>query len=122
MARSFPEVLQTLADGGRLGPTFLQLGPSFSSQYWERLKTFTERIPSQFPWAVEVRHGDWFDAGENEEKLNSQLQGRGIDRVLFDSRPLFSRPPLDASEKEAQQRKPRSPFRTTITGIDRWCG
>ncbi len=38
------------------------------------------------------------------------------DRVLFDSRALFSAPPTTESEIEAQRRKPQPPLRRTVTG------
>lgn len=112
----FLERLQVLAEHKRLGPTFLQLGPSFSGRDFKRLESFLERLPSQWPWAVEVRHQDWFDQGTHEAHLDQLLRSRNIDRVLFDSRPLYSLPPSDASERESQSRKPRSPYRTTVTG------
>lgn len=114
--RKFMDVLTVLRDHDRLGPTFLQLGPSFSFQYWERLQHFTESLPKHLPWAVEVRHADWFDSGVHEETLDKHLGSLGIDRVLFDARPLFSRPGADVSEREAQRRKPDSPYRNTVTG------
>jgi uncharacterized protein YecE (DUF72 family) len=39
-----------------------------------------------------------------------------IDRVILDSRPLFSDPPGDDYERESQSRKPRCPVRKTVTG------
>ena len=39
-----------------------------------------------------------------------------MDRVIFDSRPLFSRDPDDEIEQVSQQRKPKSPVRKFVTG------
>ena len=44
------------------------------------------------------------------------LREMGIDRVIFDSRPLFSAPPTDEIEGAAQSRKPKVPVRTDVTG------
>lgn len=108
--------LEILRDAGRLGPTFLQLPPSFSFRYYPQLKAFLHQLPRDWPWAVEVRHLDWFDEGDQEARLDDLLQSLGIDRVLFDSSPLNALEATDASEEASQKRKPKSPFRTSITG------
>lgn len=108
--------LQILAEADRLGPTFLQLAPSFSSCHFVQLAQFLERLPSQWPWAVEVRHRDWFDEDVWETKLNRLLSELGIDRVLFDSRPLNSMEPSDEAEVVSQERKPKVPLRLEVTG------
>ncbi len=108
--------LSVLRDANRLGPTFLQLAPSFSFTHFAQLAEFLRRLPADWPWAVEVRHQDWFDNSDKESRLNDLLQELCIDRVLFDSRPLNSRLASDATEEVSQTRKPKSPFRTTVTG------
>jgi uncharacterized protein YecE (DUF72 family) len=110
------DCLGVLAESNQLGPTFLQLGPSFSFRYFDRLKSFLSALPSDWPWAVEVRHLDWFDAADRESQLDDFLMTKKIDRVLFDSRPLNSREASDSFEVASQTRKPKSPFRTTVTG------
>jgi uncharacterized protein YecE (DUF72 family) len=110
------ERLEILRDGGRLGPTFLQLSPSFSFRYLAQLSSFLRKLPRDWPWAVEVRHLDWFDEGDMESTLDDLLQSLGMDRVLFDSSPLNSLEAADAHEEASQKRKPKSPYRTTITG------
>ncbi len=112
----FLERLNVLASKDRLGPTFLQLGPSFSGRQLDHLAKFVQRLPKQWPWAIELRHPDWFDSGSIEAQLDQLLREHDIDRVLFDSRPLYSALPNDESERQAQNRKPQSPFRTTVTG------
>jgi len=108
--------LAILESAGRLGPTFLQLGPSFAYKSFDRLEKFLRGLPRSWPWAVEVRHSDWFDAGPMEMRLENLLRELHIDRVLFDSRPLNSLDPSDPSETASQARKPKSPFRTSVTG------
>lgn len=112
----FLDRLKVLADKDRLGPTFLQLGPGFSGRQFDSLARFVKRLPVGWPWAVEVRHQDWFDSAILESQFDQLLHDHGIDRVLFDSRPLYSAGPSDESERQAQQRKPKSPFRATVTG------
>lgn len=112
----FLDILSVLTESGRSGPSFLQLPPTFSFAEFDRLQTYLEGLPAEFSYAVEVRHPDFFDEGTAETTLNEALRALKIDRVLFDSRPLFSRPPADSSEEVAQSRKPRSPLRRTVTG------
>ena len=112
---AFLEGVGILHDAGRLGPSFLQLPPYFEPRQLGNLQTFLSSLPNDLPYAVEVRHPDWF-RDPAEQELNSFLTEHEIDRVIFDSRPLFSMPPVDEIETAAQQRKPQVPVRTTVTG------
>ena len=109
-------VIETLNSGHRLGPTFLQLGPAFGPDRLFILEHFLHNLPTDLPWAVEVRHPDWFDQDQNENALKQLLERFNIDKVLFDSRPLFQSPPDDKVEEAAQKRKPKTPVRQTVTG------
>lgn len=111
----FLDVLGVLQGADRLGPSFLQLGPYFDGSRLGHLEAYLRSLPREFPYAVEVRHADYFDGGKTERRLDALLTELGIDRVLFDSRPLFAERPADESEQEAQRRKPRSPLRRTVT-------
>lgn len=110
---SFLKVLEILKDGERLGPSFLQLPPSFNSNHFDILEKFLTSLPTSFHYAVEPRHISWFDKAENEQRLDDLLQGLGIDKVIFDSRPLFSSEAADDDEAAAQSRKPQTPVRKT---------
>ncbi len=68
------------------------------------------------PWAVEVRHPAWFDAATQEQRLDAMLGELTIDKVIFDSRPLYSKPPSDDIERASQTKKPKTPVRQTVTG------
>ena len=111
----FLEGLGIIKDAGKLGPTFLQLSPTFAPAKLKQLVRFLKSLPVQFPYAVEVRHHGFFD-DPIESELNDLLSEHSIDRVIFDSRPLFSAAPTDEIEEVSQKRKPRSPIRTTVTG------
>lgn len=102
--------------GERLGPFMIQLPATFGPQALPLLQRFLLALPGEFEYAVEVRHGAFFEGGEAEQGLNELLMERGINRVSFDSRALFAQPARDASEAEAQQRKPRLPVRAVATG------
>jgi len=110
----FLEVLSILHSGDRLGPTFLQLSPQFSPANFQQLEDYLRNLPRQFAYAVEVRHLDWFES-KPEEHLNHLLEELEIDRVIFDSRPLYSQPPTTESETKSQNRKPRIPIRLQAT-------
>ncbi len=114
--KDFLTVLEILASAQRLGPTFLQLGPDFAPDRYSILETFLRSLPPEFPWAVELRHHDWFDNAIHENRLDELLESLQIDKVLFDSRPLYQHPPEDQSERVSQTRKPKTPHRTTVTG------
>ena len=117
---TFLNLMEPLLERDRLGPLFLQMPPLFSPDQLSDMIHFLDRLPRDFPFGVEVRHRGWFDgetpADTQEAKLNAALKARGIDRVIFDSRPLFSRPPEDETERASQGRKPQVPFRDTVTG------
>lgn len=114
--REFFGVLSVLAEAGRLGPSFLQLPPNFGRDEWPALERYLRGLPREFPYALEVRHRDFFDQGDTEQRLDALLRDLAIDRVLLDSRPLFSAAPNDEAEAGAQRRKPQSPHRLTATG------
>jgi len=113
--KAFLSILEILAANDHLGPSFLQLGPSFHGGQMSDLAIYLRELPEEFPFAVEVRHADYFDHGVNERRLDELLQRLQIDRVIFDTRPLFSAPPDDEHEIEAQRRKPQSQLRQTVT-------
>ena len=111
----FLSVLEILHQADRLGPSFLQLSPSFSGAQLPALAAYLRELPEEFPFAVEVRHADYFDGGRYEHALDELLLRLHVDRALFDSRALYSAPPSDEHEQEAQWRKPNSPLRQTVT-------
>ncbi len=113
--KAFLDGLSILAKYDRLGPTFLQLGPDFSPQQFPSLVAYLNSLTNEFPFAVEVRNLNWFEE-PSQSRLNQLLESLGMDRVIFDSRPLYSMPPGDESESRSQGRKPRSPVDTWVTG------
>ncbi|TWU51046.1 hypothetical protein Poly51_43400 [Rubripirellula tenax] len=113
---AFLDCLLPLADADRLGPTFLQLGPSFGADRFDVLERFLRRLPAEWLWALELRHADWFDESVHELRVDEMLRSMRIDKVLFDSRPLYQSPPDDDIEAVSQTRKPKTPIRQTATG------
>lgn len=112
----FLEVADVLYQAGCLGPSFLQLPPDYSPRFMDDLERFLRSLPSHMPWSVEVRHPAWFDSSKHESALDELLRELSIDKVIFDSRPLYSKPPSDEIERASQTKKPKTPVRTTVTG------
>ncbi|RCH54093.1 DUF72 domain-containing protein [Mucilaginibacter hurinus] len=50
------------AFGDKLGPLFLQLSDNFTPKSFPELKAYLERLPTDAPVFVELRHKDWFNA------------------------------------------------------------
>lgn len=112
--REFLQRLEPLRE--RLGPLFLQLPPSFAGRDQALLDAYLDQLPGGFDYAVEVRHADFFRKGEPERRFNRGLAERGIDRVVLDSRALFSAPAADPDTRSAQRKKPRLPARVVALG------
>jgi uncharacterized protein YecE (DUF72 family) len=102
--------------GEHLGPFWLQLPPAFGPAELPALDAYLAALPGGFDYAVEVRHPDFFSQGEAGQRLNQLLQGKGIDRIILDSRALFSASPDEADTREAQRKKPRLPVQPLVTG------
>lgn len=101
---------------GRLGPCFLQLHESFGPARLPMLADYLQQLPSEFEYAVEVRHRDFFDSGRHEQALNALLEASGVDRVVFDTRCLFASRADDPHTRDAKAKKPRVPVRFTAVG------
>lgn len=101
----------------RCGPFFLQLHQSFGPPKLGLLRRYLKMLPEQFAYAVEVRHTEFFSGGGAEADLDGMLAELGVDRVNFDTRPLFTAVvnPEDTAAQEALRKKPRAPVRFTAT-------
>lgn len=99
----------------RIGLLKLQLPASFGPAGLARLEAFLERLPADFAYAVEVRHPDFFAKGEAERALNHLLMARGVNRIMLDSRPLFSVTAKSAAMIDAQGKKPQLPVHLLAT-------
>lgn len=101
--------------GSRLGPFMIQLPASFAPDDLAALAAFLDGLPSDFSWAVEVRHAAFHAGGTAERPLNDLLHQHGVNRVLFDSRPVFAGPRSTPEELDAWEKKPRLPVRAVAT-------
>lgn len=111
----FLKILEVLKDGNRLGTCFLQLPPSFNINNIHVLEAYLKNLPADFNYAVEARHISFFDNADNEKRFDDLLRELKTDKVIFDSRPLFSTKEMDTHEVDAASRKPQLPVRQTET-------
>lgn len=112
LAEEFHARLEPLA--GRLGPHLLQLHASFGPERIRVLDTFLGRFAPRGV-AVEVRHPAFFDGGAQEAALDALLQAHGADRCVFDTGGLFASAADDPLTLDAKRRKPRVPWRASVT-------
>lgn len=99
----------------KLGPTMLQLPRSCDESYLERVLSLCDAWHLSSSLSVEVRHLAYFDKTNVEANLLRELSHRGVDRVVMDSRPVFSTPANCESLVDAQQKKPRVPCHPVAT-------
>jgi uncharacterized protein YecE (DUF72 family) len=87
------EQLQTLAPlKHKLGIMLLQLPASFGPEKLERLAAFLHHLPRHITVAVEVRHLAFFGKGDEEKQLNQLLIEHNANRIIMDTRALFTGP------------------------------
>jgi len=70
---AFTDVISRL--GNKLGPTLVQLHPSFARDELPTLEAFLSCLPSAFRYAVEFRHRSWADQPDALQLLRSLNMG-----------------------------------------------
>ncbi len=109
---AFLEAISPL--GPRLGTLFLQLPPSFDDL--AVLRTFLEKLPKEFRYAVEARHPNFYDEAAFERDFHLILKSLNMDLVIFDSHRLQRLETDDPEIRAAQRKKPKAPVRHIATG------
>lgn len=107
------QVLEPLA--GKIGLLNLQLPKSFNSEGIEQLHRFFLALPDTFNYSIEVRHPEFFEKGDEEREFNQMLLETGVNRVMFDTRPIFAVTASDSATLDAQQKKPKVPLHVIAT-------
>ncbi len=92
-----------------IGLIHLQLPATAGPAMLGSLTAVLELLSNTVPLAVEVRHPAFFDKAEHELTLNRLLQQYGAERVVLDSRALFSVAANSTALLDAQAKKPRLP-------------
>ena len=113
LVASFVELVAPL--GPRVGGLTFQLPASFGPTELDAIDSVLARAPRGVRWSVEVRHPDFFE-DPGRRALERVLAGRGAERVLLDSRALFSQAPRSEAGREAWGKKPRVPTLTESIG------
>lgn len=116
--KEFMQIMQPLHE--RIGQWTIQLPASFAPENLDDLKKFCALFPPNFPIGIEVRHPDFFAKGAEEKALNQWLIEHSYDRIIMDSRPVFSEQltkshPHYESLLDAQQKKPKVPVHAIAT-------
>lgn len=99
----------------KLGPTMLQFPSSCDERSLEKILSLCDSWNLTSPLSVEVRHLSFFDKSIVEKQLLSSLSGCGTNRVVMDSRPVFSTSAYCDSLIDAQRKKPRVPCHPVAT-------
>lgn len=108
LIRSFLTRIEPL--GERIGPVQVQLPPSFAPASIRTLENVLRSLPTEFAWAVEFRHAGFFE-GLAADRIDETLGELGIDRVVLDTRPLYSTAPRSDASLDERRTKPRLPIR-----------
>ncbi len=107
--REAEALLHVLAPlGPRLGPVMVQLPPRFGPDRLPVLEDFLVELPTVAPYAVEVRHPDFF-VGAAATELDAMLAELGVDRVILDTHGVHEATGDDEALVQSKQRKPRLP-------------
>ncbi len=88
---SFLDAMSRL--GGKLGPLLLQFDYTFRADQLERLESFLKTLPTEFRYAVEIRHRGWL----KEERFFDLLARYRVAFVLAD---YAYTPPLDRATSD----------------------
>ncbi|GAB3486114.1 DUF72 domain-containing protein [Marinomonas epiphytica] len=112
--QEFMDSLAGLTD--KLGPTMLQLPSACDERSLGKILVLCDQWRLVSPLSIEVRHLNFFDKGDVETDLLSNMAERNVNRVVMDSRPVFSTSAYNESLQDAQQKKPRVPCHPVATG------
>ena len=111
--QQFFAVMQPLI--AKTGIWKIQLPASFGPRSLPILAQFLDRVPQGLTYGVEVRHPAFFAKGEEERTLNRLLIDKQCNRIIMDTRPVFSALPSTAAVIDAHQKKPKVPVHAIAT-------
>lgn len=113
--QSFQDLLAPIVS--LLGPTMLQFPATVESRHLPIIAQLCQRWGLDAPLSVEVRSLDFFDKSDHEGRLLRMLSETGCDKVVMDSRPVFSTEAYCESLIDAQRKKPRVPCHAVATAV-----
>lgn len=100
----------------KIGMLMLQLPARWGPEQLDGLATFIAGLPNHLTYGIEVRHPAFFAKGDAERALNRLLMATKVNRIIMDSRAIFSCPPTTPALAEGQQKKPKVPVHIISTG------
>lgn len=112
--QQFLERLEPLQE--KLGLLCIQLPAAFGPESLTDLANYLQILPTDWQYAVEIRHPEFFQKGIAEQQLNQLLISQGCNRISFDTRSLFAHPADDAVSIKAKEHKPELPVHAISTG------
>jgi len=102
----------------KLGPVMMQFPEDVSPLYFSKMESLCKAWSLSTPLSLEVRHQSFFNKGQEESALLSMLAGFNHNRVIMDSRPVFSTEAYCESLLDAQKKKPRVPCHPVATSVN----
>lgn len=102
----------------KLGPTMMQFPEEVSPLAFSTIEKLCDAWRLTTPLSIEVRNQAFFNKSHEESELLRLLAGSQHNRVIMDSRPVFSTQPYCDSLLDAQQKKPRVPCHPIATGMN----
>ncbi|WP_111637786.1 DUF72 domain-containing protein [Marinomonas shanghaiensis] len=99
----------------KLGPTMLQFPAVCDERALDTILALCDMWSLPTPLSVEVRNLAYFDKSQTEPRFLASLSNRHVNRVVMDSRPIFSTPAYCESLVDAQKKKPRVPCHPIAT-------
>ncbi|KZM42968.1 hypothetical protein OA92_09205 [Marinomonas sp. SBI22] len=111
---NFCELLRPFST--KLGPCMMQFPEEVSPLYFSKIEALCRAWNLPTSLSVEVRNQAFFNKSEEETGFLRLLSGNQHDRVIMDSRPVFSTEAYCESLLDAQKKKPRVPCHPVATG------
>ena len=99
----------------KLGPTMLQFPAICDERALDAILALCDMWTLSTPLSVEVRNLAYFDKAHIEPRFLAGLSDRHVNRVVMDSRPVFSTEAYCESLVDAQKKKPRVPCHPVAT-------
>lgn len=99
----------------KLGILMVQLPAQFAPQHMPQLQQFLSWLPRELKVGVEVRHPEFYRKGDAERRYNQYLIEHNYNRVIMDTRALFSEAATTPAIVDAQQKKPHLPVHAIAT-------
>ncbi|MFT2111541.1 DUF72 domain-containing protein [Marinomonas sp. 2405UD68-3] len=106
---------QLSAFEGKLGATMMQFPATVGPQHISYIEQLCDVWSLDTALSVEVRHLDFFDKADTETAFLRLLSNKKMNRVIMDSRPVFSTDAYCDSLLDAQQKKPKVPCHPVAT-------